>query len=321
MVNEADKRRLNLSAGAASVTVALTLVVLKAWALAETQALSVAATLADSGLDLLVSASGLAAIAYAARPPDEDHAFGHGSAEDLAALGQALFLLGAAAAIGGVALYRLASGGETQLHAEGSGIIVLVVSIGLTLALVAWQRHVARRTGNRVVQADSLHYVGDLVPNLGAILALWASATFGVSGVDSVVALLAAGVLAVGAVRIGRGAWDALMDRRADPALIAEIEGAAAAHPGIEGCHDLRSRMAGGRVFVDFHVEIDGALPLAEAHEIAASLKRRLLADHPQADILIHMDPARSPAAGAGRAGAGQGRKAVSAARTGRPGS
>ena len=96
---------------------------------------------------------------------------------------------------------------------------------------------------------------------------------------------------------------------------------AATAHPGIEGCHDLRSRMAGGRVFVDFHVEIDGALPLSEAHEIAAALKRRLLADHPQADILIHMDPAADPASGASAAGARRRAVPVNAARTGRPGS
>ena len=299
MTNAADRRRLNLSAGAASVAVAFTLVVLKAWALAETQALSVAATLADSGLDLLVSASGLAAIAYAARPPDEDHAFGHGSAEDLAALGQALFLTGAAGAIGALAVHRLVSGAPTTLEDEGRGIVVLVVSIVLTLGLVAWQRHVARRTGNRVVQADSLHYVGDLVPNLGAIAALWASARFGIGGVDSAVALIAAGVLAMGAVRIGRGAWDALMDRRADPDLIAEFERIVADHPGIAGHHDLRTRTAGGRVFVDFHVEIDGSLTLAEAHEIAAGLKRRLLAAHPEVDILIHKDPVPRPGAAA----------------------
>jgi len=292
MVTGEQARRLNLSAGAASVTVALLLVVLKAWALAETQALSVAATLADSGLDLLVSASGLAAIAYAARPPDEDHAFGHGSAEDLAALGQALFLLGAAGAIGALALGRLVSGAVSPLQGEGTGIAVLALSIALTLALVAWQRHVARATGNRVVRADMLHYVSDLLPNIGAIAALWVSARFGVGGVDSAVALGAAVVLAWGALRIGGGAWHALMDRHADPALIAGIERAAAEQPGIEGLHDLRTRTAGGHVFVDFHVEIDGALPLAEAHEIAAALKRRLLASHPRTDILIHMDPA-----------------------------
>jgi ferrous-iron efflux pump FieF len=297
MSAESRRRRLNLSATGASVAVALVLVVLKAWALAETQALSVAATLADSGLDLLVSASGLAAVAYAARPPDEDHAFGHGSAEDLAALGQALFLVGAAGAIGALALHRLLSGPVPPLQDEGRGIAVLVVSILLTGALVLWQRHVVRRTGNRVVQADSLHYVGDLVPNLGAILALWLSARHGMAGVDSVFALIAALVLVAGAVRIGRGAWDALMDRRADPALVAGIERIVAGWPGIAGYHDLRTRTAGARVFVDFHVEIDGRLSLAEAHDIAAGLKRRLLAAYPQADILIHKDPVRRPPA------------------------
>ena len=84
--------RLNVSAGLASVTVAGTLVALKLWALAATGALSVAASLADSAMDLMVSLGGLAAMIYAARPPDEDHAFGHTSAEDLAALGQSLFI-------------------------------------------------------------------------------------------------------------------------------------------------------------------------------------------------------------------------------------
>jgi ferrous-iron efflux pump FieF len=289
-------RRLNLSAGAASVAVALVLVALKAWALAETQALSIAATLADSGLDLLVSASALAAIAYAARPPDEDHAFGHGSAEDLAALGQSVFLMGAAGAIGMLSLARLMSGEGNALESEGRGIVVLAVSILLTLGLVAWQGRVARVTGNRVVQADRLHYLVDLLPNLGAIVALVVSARAGIGWVDSAVALGAVGVLGIGAFRIGRGAWDALMDRHADPALIAALARMASAHPGIEGHHDLRSRMAGGRVFVDLHVEIDGRLSLAEAHEIAASLKRRMLAAHPQLDILIHMDPANGVA-------------------------
>lgn len=287
-----DRKTLSLSAAAASVTVAMLLVVLKVWALAQTQSLSIAATLADSALDLLVSASGLAAIAYASRPPDEDHAFGHSSAEDLAALAQALFLIASATALAVISLQRLLAAEPPELRAEGVGITVMVISIVLTLALVAWQRHVARRTGNRVVAADSLHYMMDLLPNLGAILALWVSARFGVSGVDSLVALAGACVLAIGAVRIGRGAWDSLMDRGADPELIADICRIIEAHPGIRGYHDMRSRTAGSRVFVDFHVEIDGDLTLREAHEIAADLKRRILAAHPGIDVLIHQDPA-----------------------------
>lgn len=287
------KTRLNLSAAGASVAVAIVLVAVKAWAFAETHALSVAAALADSGLDLVVSATGLAAIAYAARPPDRDHAFGHGSAEDLAALGQALFLIAAAGAIAAFAIGRLVSEHPTPILNERQGIVVMAFSVVLTLLLVAWQRYVAHRTGNRVVKADSLHYIGDLLPNAGALLALWLSAQYGLTRIDSVVGLLAAGVLLVGAFHIGRDAWNALMDRRADAWVIEGVDGIVDTFPGIEGYHDLRSRTSGGRVFIDFHVEIDGALSLEEAHEIGANLKRRLLEVYPEADILIHKDPAR----------------------------
>ena len=99
--------RLNLSAGLASVGAALLLVALKLWALAATGALSVAASLADSALDLIASAAGLVGILYAAKPPDEDHSFGHSSVEDLVALGQALLVAVSAALIGWSAVGRL----------------------------------------------------------------------------------------------------------------------------------------------------------------------------------------------------------------------
>jgi ferrous-iron efflux pump FieF len=209
--------RMNLSAGLASVLVASVLVVLKLWALGETGALSVAASLADSAMDLMVSLGAMAAIVYAARPPDEDHVFGHSSAEDLAALGQSLFILISALVITAAALTRLLSPEPVVLAAEGRGMIAMGLSVLLTLGLVLWQTRVARRTGSRVVKADRLHYLGDLLPNLGAIASLWASSRFGLVQIDSVMALAAAGMLMIGALKIGRGAWDALMDRTADP--------------------------------------------------------------------------------------------------------
>lgn len=284
--------RLNLSAGLLAVSVALTLVVLKLWAFGQTGALSVAASLADSAMDLMVSLAGLAAIAYAARPPDEDHAFGHSSAEDLAALGQSLFILISAGVIGTAAVSRLLAGTEAApLAAEGVGIAVMGVSIVLTLALVLWQRHVAARTGNQVVRADSLHYMGDLIPNVGAILSLWASASLGLAQIDSVVALGAAAMLAVGAVRIFRRAWDGLMDRAADPAIVTGIARIAGDFPGVQGYHDLKTRRAGSRVFVNLHVELDGTQSLDEAHAIGAALRRAILQTYPQADVIIHKDP------------------------------
>ncbi|SMX31256.1 cation diffusion facilitator family transporter [Actibacterium lipolyticum] len=285
--------RLNLSAGLGSVTVAFVLVLLKLWALGETHALSVAASLADSALDLMVSLGGLAAIIYAARPPDEDHAFGHSSAEDLAALGQSLFILVSAGVIFWASAQRLLAETAAPLAAEGRGILVMSISIVLTIALVLWQRRVARRTGSKVVQADSLHYLGDLLPNIGAILALWASAQFGFARLDSVVALGAAVMLAVGALGIGRNAWHALMDRAADPKIVAGIEKIAGNWPGVHGFHDMQTRTAGSKVFVNLHIELDGDQTLTEAHDIGAALKRAIIDAYPGTDVIIHKDPVR----------------------------
>jgi ferrous-iron efflux pump FieF len=282
--------RLTLTAGLASVLVAGVLVALKLWAFSETGALSIAASLTDSALDLMMSLGAAAAIVYAARPPDEDHAFGHSSVEDLVALAQSLFILISAGVIGWAAVGRLQAPVPHALASEGRGLVVMVVSVLLTVGLVWWQGRVAKRTGSKVVAADRLHYLGDLLPSLGAIAALWVSGRYGIGGVDAVVALGAAGVLAFGALTIFKSAWDALMDRRADPAILTGIAAIAGDWPGVRGFHDLKSRMAGSRVFISLHIELDGDQSLREAHDIGAGLRRAILAAYPQTDVIIHKD-------------------------------
>lgn len=296
-MTDAAHSRLPLAATLVSVSVALVLVGLKLWALGESGALSVAASLADSVLDVLVSLGALATLLYAARPPDGDHAFGHSSAEDLFALGQAVFVAAMAGAIGWAAVARLSAPGIPQIGHSTPAIIAMALSVVLTLALVAWQRVVVARTGSRVVAADRLHYIGDLIPALGALVALVAAGQAGLHWLDSVVALAASCLLALGAWRIGRGAWDALMDRRADPEVIARIATLARNWPGVHGFHDLKTRTAGRRLFVHLHIELDGAQSLDSAHAIGAGLKAEILRAFPGADVIIHKDPLRPPRA------------------------
>lgn len=284
--------RLSLAAGAASVAVAAVLVALKLWALAQTGALSIAASLADSALDLMMSLAAAAAILYAARPADEDHAFGHSSAEDLAALAQSVFILVSAGIIAFAATARLLAESPAPLAAEAEGIAVMTLSVLITLALVWWQGRVARETGNKVVAADRLHYLGDLLPGIGAIFALGASAWVDLPQIDSAVALAAAGFMALGALRIGRAAFDALMDRRADPEVIEGIAAIARGWPGVRGFHDLKTRTAGSRIFVHIHIELDGEQTLRQAHDIGAGLRRAILTAYPQADVIVHKDVA-----------------------------
>ena len=290
-MNTQSETRLNLSAGLLSVTVALVLVIAKLWAFGETGSLSIAATLADSAMDLMMSLGGLVAIIYAAKPADDDHNFGHTSAEDLAALGQSIFILISATVIAVAAILRLLDRNVSLPEREASGMVVIVFSIVITIALVLWQRRVAKQTGNRVVAADSLHYLGDLIPNVGALIALWASAKFGIGQIDSIVALAAAALLAFGAMRIGKAAFDALMDRQADTGMIAGIEDITRDFEGVHGSHDLKTRVAGSRVFVNLHIELDGTQTLEDAHAIGAALRRAITEAYPRADVLIHKDP------------------------------
>lgn len=284
-----EAERLNLSAGLASVGTALFLVGLKLWALVATGALSVGASLADSLIDLMASSAGLAGILYAAKPPDEDHSFGHSSAEDLVGLGQALFVAVSAGLIGWTAVRRLIA--PQPLASEGVGVAAMAAAMVVTAALVLWQGRVARATGSRIVAADRLHYVADLLPAAGAVVALYAAGRWGVLWLDPVVALAACVVLLMGARQIGLGAWHALMDRAADRQVLETVERIVADYPGVIAFHDLRTRTAGSRVFIQIHLELDGDQSLRAAHAIGAGVRRALLAAIPNADVIIHHDP------------------------------
>lgn len=288
-----DSLRLSLSAGIAAVAVSLVLVGLKAWGLLATGSLTIAASLADSALDLMVSLGAIATILYAARPADEDHAFGHSAVEDLFALAQAALVAGSAGLIGWRAVLRI--GEPVALRAEEAGLAVMLAASLATLGLVLWQRRVIRRTGSQVVAADQLHYLGDLVPNAAAMAALGASAAWGVSWPDTALSLAAAAVLLVAALRLGGRAVDGLMDREADAETVAGIRAIAADQRGLEGFHDLRTRRSGSRLFVQIHVEIDGRRSLDDAHAIGAELRRRIIAAFPGADVIVHKDPAGQP--------------------------
>jgi ferrous-iron efflux pump FieF len=196
---------------------------------------------------------------------------------------------GAALLLGWQGLQRLAR--PEPLAAEGAGIAVMVLSICLTAALVWWQRSVARRTGSKVVAADSLHYLSDMLPAAGGILALSVSALFGVAQVDSAVSLVAALVLLRGAWKIGGEAFAALMDRAAPAEVEARIASVVAGFPEVAGFHDLKTRVSGTRTFVQLHIELDGALTLHQAHAIGARLRLAILDAVPGSEVLIHKDP------------------------------
>jgi ferrous-iron efflux pump FieF len=273
----------------ASVSVATTLVVIKLIAWFLTDSAAILSTLIDSILDAGASLINLFAVHQALQPADREHRFGHGKAEPLAALGQAAFVAGSS-------MFLLFYASEQLLHpvvVERStvGIGVIVAAILLTLLLVGFQRFVVARTGSVAIRADSLHYRGDLLINLGVIIALLVSTTLGWTRADPLFALCIAVYLFHTAWRIGREATSLLMDRELPIEQRARIREVVLSHPGVSAMHDLRTRSAGLDTFIQIHIEMDGELSLKQAHRIADEVMGRVRDEFPKAEVIVHQDP------------------------------
>lgn len=280
---------LNRSAAGASIAAALFLVGLKSWAAWATGSTAMLGSLADTALDLVASVATLVGVWIAARPADDDHRFGHGKAEAIAALFQIVLISISATGIAARAVDRLLAGGRAEEAAAGIG--VSLAAIVVTLALLVWQRHVMRRTGSLAIRTDSVHYQSDLLLNLAVIAALALDRFGGVAGADPLFGLAIALWLAWGAWRASRDVVQQLMDREWPAEKKERFLAVLARNPDITGVHDLRTRTSGNRDFVQFHVWVDPEMTVREAHRVMDAIETRLSVEFPDTEILIHPDP------------------------------
>lgn len=280
---------LNRSAAYASIGVALLLVALKAWAAISTGSTAMLGSLADTALDLAASIATLAGVSIAAKPEDENHRFGHGKAEAIAALFQIVLISISAVGLAFRAIEQLIQGGGATSAAEGIG--VSVVAMVATLGLLAWQRHVLRQTNSLAIQTDHVHYQSDLLLNLAVIVALVLDHYAGITGADPLFGFGIALWLGWGAWRASQRAVDDLMDKEWPEDRKARFIEVLARQPELRGVHDLRTRTAGHRDFVQFHVWVDPDMSVREAHRVMDSVEERLAVEFPGVEILIHPDP------------------------------
>ena len=282
--------RLLRRAGRASVAVAGLLIAMKAVAYVATDSVSLLSSLIDSLLDLAASLVNMLAIRHALTPADAEHRFGHGKAEPLAGLAQAAFIAGSAILLFFEAARRLAA--PQPVTNTGAGIAVMVVSILATLALVSYQRSVVRRTGSVAIGADSLHYQGDLLLNGSVIVSLLASRYMAVPWLDPLFGIGIGLFILWSALGILRLSVTQLMDRELPDEEREQIRAIALARPEVLGVHDLKTRASGPHAFVQLHVELDGEIPLRQAHAVAEDVEAAIRRAFPHAEIIIHQDPA-----------------------------
>jgi ferrous-iron efflux pump FieF len=285
----AERSKLTARAAAASIAMAVTLIVLKSWAAYETDSTAMLGSLADSGLDLVASHVVLIGVRIAAQPADYDHRFGHGKAEALASLVQVILITISAIFIGFRAVQRLLSGARTADAELGIGVSVLAIL--LTAALITYQRHVVRRTGSLAIGTDRLHYSSDLLLNGSVIVALGLDQFAGLTGADAVFGLLIALWLLWGAWSASSQALDQLMDREWPDELRERFLAATKEYPELAGLHDLRTRTSGTHYFAQFHVWVPAQWTVRQAHDRLDAVEEALQRRFPGTEILIHVDP------------------------------
>ncbi|SNS63988.1 ferrous-iron efflux pump FieF [Sphingomonas laterariae] len=276
-------------AALASVATAAFLILLKGYAAAQTGSVAMLGSLADSGLDLVASLVTLWGVRIAAAPADEDHRFGHGKAEALAALFQVALITLSAAAIGWRAVTQFLAGSQPANAEYGIGVSIL--ALAATGLLIAYQRSILRRQNSIAIRADNVHYQSDLLLNGAVIAALVLDQYLGLTGADPVFGVLIALWLGWGAWGSAVTAIDQLMDKEWPEERRQHFLAVAARHPELRGIHDLRTRTSGMRDFVQFHVDVAPDMTIAEAHRVMDEVEERLAREFPGTEILIHPDP------------------------------
>lgn len=278
------------TAAAASVGTALILIGVKLFALIMTDSVALLSSLIDSTLDAGASFLNLWAVRQSLAPADSGHRFGHGKIESLASLGQAAFIAGSAALL-------IFQSIQYILHPRiishvGVGMGAMGISIVLTLLLVSFQRYVVKKTKSVAITADYAHYAGDVMMNLSVILSLFIGSYFNFRYADPIFALLIALYLIICVRRVLKEALDQLIDAELPAEEKQKIADIVLKSPDVSGLHDLRTRSSGTQWFIQLHLELDPMFTLAKAHAVADHVEEGLKQAFPNAEIIIHQDPA-----------------------------
>lgn len=288
--NASPDASLRQFASSASLILAVLLVVVKFAAWLATGSMSLLTSAVDALVDVGASLGTFFGVRYAQRPPDQEHRFGHGKGEAVASFTQAMLLAGAAMVLAFQSIARLFF--PQKLAALDFGLWVIAGSLLAALLLVLLQSWVVSRTGSIAIEADRRHYLTDIAVNAAVLLALGITHLTGWERADPLFSLLIAAYMIWNARLIATGALTLLLDRElteADRRLIAKT---ALACPGVKAIHDLRTRNAGDRSFVEFHLEVDGQLSVNAGHEIGDRVEHEVITALPGlVEVTVHLEP------------------------------
>ena len=276
-------------AATASISVSVTLCLIKAVAAVTTGSLSILSSMIDSLTDILSSSISFIAVKFSNKPLTENHRYGYGKAESVSALMQAAFIAGS----GGFILYdgigRFIK--PMPITQTAIGLWVMGISTLLTLFLITFQAWVVKKTKSTAIQADSAHYTVDLLTNGAIVLSLIIVHYLDWQWFDSFTAIVISLYLLWNAAHIALNALEEITDHEVDNDIKKTIIQIVQEEKDVKGYHDFRTRVSGLIMFIEIHLEMDGNLSLAQAHDISDNVEAKIIKVFPLAQIIIHQDP------------------------------
>ncbi|RRR66383.1 MAG: cation transporter [Candidatus Viridilinea halotolerans] len=249
----------------------------------------------ESVVNLVAALAALVALTIAARPPDEDHAYGHGKAEYFASGLEGGLILIAAISIIYTAVGRFLA--PQPLEQVGVGLAIVVVASLINFAVARTLLHAGRRYHSITLEADAQHLMTDVWTSVGVILGIAAVALTGWERLDPLIAMLVAANIIWSGVRIIRTSALGLLDTALPPAELRCVEGVLAAFNARDGVqyHALRTRQAAARRFVSVHILVPGTWTVAHGHQLLEELEAEVRRVLPNTTVFTHLEPLEDP--------------------------
>jgi len=303
-------------AAALSIASNTALILLKLVAGAVTGSVAILTEAIHSAVDLVASLVAFFSVREAEQPADEQHRYGHEKFENVAAGVEGMLILVGSGVIVYVSVRNLVVGAEIEAIGFGIGVIAFAALTNLVVSAYLFRR--ARETESPALEGDAAHLRTDAFTSFGVLVGLALVEITGETWIDPVVALVIAVAIVVTGVRILSRSWRVLVDEALPPEELAAIRDSieAFAGSGVVGYHQLRTRRAGARRYVDLHVQFRSGTTLEGAHDTAHALQDRIAERLRGVDVLIHLEPedrlrpgteiSDTPSATTGAAGSGR---------------
>jgi cation diffusion facilitator family transporter len=279
------------SAAMVSIVSNTCLITLKLFAGAVTGSVAILTEAIHSSVDLIASFIAFFSVRQAEEPADAEHRYGHEKFENVAAAAEGVLILVGAGVIIYASAHALVQG--THLESLGFGIAVVAFASLVNLLVSAWLFRRATQTESPALEADAAHLRTDAYTSLGVLVGLALVHWTGWDWLDPAVALMIAGAIVFTGLKLVMRSWRVLVDEALPDEELAAIREAIAefGHSEVVGYHQLRTRRAGARRYVDLHLQFRAGTTLEAAHAIAHQLQDAIAGRLRGADVLIHLEP------------------------------